>query len=55
MNPKTQLKIYGVPTEKMKELRSGNGHNKFAFDKEPADKYRLRKEETPFLKKVAKE
>ena len=46
--PKVNLKVFGVPTDSLKEYRSLNvskGSNAFEFDNEPADMYRIKNEE----------
>lgn len=46
--PKVNLKVFGVPSDSLKEYKSLNvskGTNSFAFDNEPADMYRIKNEE----------
>ena len=46
--PKVNLKVFGVPSDNLKEYKSMNvnrGSNAYAFDNEPADMYRIKGEE----------
>lgn len=42
--PKIHLKVFGVPSNTLKEYRSQGGKG-YAFENEPADVYRIKNEE----------
>ena len=57
--PTVHLKIYGIPKQSLKEYKSNNTkrmtNNKYMFDNEPPDKYRLRGEEIQTQEEVEQE
>ena len=53
--PNIRLKIFGIPEESLKEYKGSSGQDKYAFDNEPDNKYRLLNEEIQTQSEIQKE